>query len=159
MFLLTSISLPHKRRDVSDRYHHPLALCRQHERSGELINSRDANTISDIVRGRVAKLSPQLHNSVKVTEAPVASRAAEDQPLRLIHSVCVCRTSSDPPGDDLSLLAEEHKVQHDWSSTRSTVEFITPLRTARGEGRTDELQHFCPPLSLLLALQLFVFTL
>ncbi|PWA13779.1 hypothetical protein CCH79_00017144 [Gambusia affinis] len=38
---------------------------RRYEHSGEHINSRDANTIADIIRHRLEKLSPRLHNTPK----------------------------------------------------------------------------------------------
>uniref|UniRef100_A0A1A7YN79 DnaJ homolog subfamily C member 10 n=2 Tax=Iconisemion striatum TaxID=60296 RepID=A0A1A7YN79_9TELE len=38
---------------------------RKHEHSGEHINSRDANTIADIIRHRIEQLSPWLHNTLK----------------------------------------------------------------------------------------------
>lgn len=44
---------------------YPYLGTRRHAKSGEHINSRDANTIGDIVSDRLAQLSPQLHSSPK----------------------------------------------------------------------------------------------
>uniref|UniRef100_A0A7N6AWT4 DnaJ homolog subfamily C member 10 n=1 Tax=Anabas testudineus TaxID=64144 RepID=A0A7N6AWT4_ANATE len=45
---------------------YPYRGTRRYEQSGEHINSRDANVITDTVRQRLKQLSPQLHNKLKV---------------------------------------------------------------------------------------------
>ncbi|MEQ2186938.1 hypothetical protein GOODEAATRI_033958 [Goodea atripinnis] len=46
---------------------YPYRGTKRYEHSGEHINSRDANTIADIIRRRIEQQSSQLHNTPKVT--------------------------------------------------------------------------------------------
>uniref|UniRef100_A0A3Q2DDV8 Thioredoxin domain-containing protein n=1 Tax=Cyprinodon variegatus TaxID=28743 RepID=A0A3Q2DDV8_CYPVA len=66
-------------------------------RLGEHINSRDANTIADIIRSRLEQLSPRLHSTPKVTSPGLAIRGSAGQNQHI--SACLfCRMSSDTGG-------------------------------------------------------------
>lgn len=58
----------------------------QYEHSGEHINSRDANTIADIIRHRLEKLSPRLHNTPKVAIFSVTTQSLKSLKIESDYS-------------------------------------------------------------------------
>lgn len=70
----------------------------QHEQGGEHINSRDANTIADIIRHRLGQLSPRLHSTTRVTFFPAEILTKAEETLNKTFCVLFCRMSSNEGG-------------------------------------------------------------